>query len=404
MPRFSFILPIYNVEKYLSLCIDSLRSQSFNDLEIICVDDGSTDRSAKIAQLHASCDSRIKVIRRKNGGPSAARNTGLSFASGEYVLFIDSDDYLEKNACAVLDECIANEAPDVITFGANCVPGGYPNSWLERCFSPQDAVYNGFTPELLFRDDSKPYAWRTLFRRSFLEDNDIRFNESLKLGEDQLLHFEIYPLSRKTVLLSNKLYNYRVMRAGSQMDQLFVHDVETRVTNHLAVVRAIFEAWSRRDLMDLCPVELLDWVLDYLFTDTYKLESRDSAFSAIRSAILDNMPNAVENAEHLPSVCRKIMLGILKPSDAKGISRSMLWRYTAYRLGMKRYIVGTVRRPFNALCSLLRPVVPASRPYIDIQTDNVRECIQMEASLLQSIACLEAERMCNGREPAGKHE
>ena len=403
MPVISLVVPIYNVERYLSFCLDSLRGQSLRDIEIICIDDGSTDRSGIIADMHASMDSRVRVIHKENAGLSSARNAGIKAATAEYVMFVDSDDYLEKNACAVLAECFEGKHPDVITFGANCFPKVDADPWLVQCLSPEDAEYEGFSTKLLFEDHSRPYAWRTAVRRQFVIDNDLYFNEAVHFGEDQVFHFEIYPVAGKTVLLSDKLYNYRAKRKDSLMGN-YAQDLEIRVSNHVKIVRAIFEGWAKRNLMDLCPVELLDWVLDFLFTDTYKLENRDAAFSAIRSAILDNMPNAVENAAHLSPVCREIMLEILNPSDAKSISRSMLWRYTAYRLGMKRYIIGTARRPLNALCSLLRPVVPASRPYIDIQTDNVRECIQMEALLLQSIACLEAEQKRNERDPMAKHE
>ena len=390
VPVISLVVPIYNVERYLSFCLDSLRGQSLRNIEIICVDDGSTDRSGIIADMHASVDARVRVIHKENNGLSSARNVGIKAATAEYVMFVDSDDYLEKNACAVLVECFESKHPDVITFGANCFPQVAADPWLVQCLSPEDAEYEGFSTKLLFEDHSRPYAWRTAVRRRFVIDNDLFFNEAVRFGEDQVFHFEIYPVAGKTVLLSDKLYNYRAKRKDSLMGN-YARDLEIRVSNHVKIARAILEGWAKHDLIDLCPVELLDWVLDFLFTDAYKLESRDAAFSAIRSAILDSMPNAVENAEHLSPVCREIMLEILKPSDAKSISRSMLWRYTAYRLGMKRYVISTVRRPFNALCSLLRHVVPASRPYIDIQADNIKENVRMEAALDQSLSLLKVE-------------
>ena len=396
MPVISLVVPIYNVERYLSLCLDSLRQQSFRDIEIICVDDGSTDRSALIADLHASEDSRIRVIRKENGGLSSARNVGIKAATGKYIMFVDSDDYLEKKACATLVECFDGKHTDIVTFGANCFPKADAYPWLVQCLSPEETEYEGFSTKLLFKDHSRPYAWRTAVRRRFIVDNDLYFNEAVRFGEDQVFHFEIYPVASKTVLLPDKLYNYRAKRKDSLMGN-YAGDLEIRVSNHVKIVRAIFAAWAKRGLMNLCPVELLDWVLEFLFMDIYRLEKRDTAFVAIRGAILDHMPNAVENAKHLSPACRDIMLEILGPSDAKNISRFMARRYAAYRLGMKRYIIGIARRPFDAFRSCVRRVVPASRSYIDIQSDNIRENIQIEAALLQSLACLEMRRKLNGQ-------
>ena len=98
MPKVSFIVPVYNAGKYLHRCIDSLMQQSFTDFEVLLVDDGSSDDSGKICNDYAAKDERVKVFRKVNGGVSSARNLGLDNASGEYISFVDADDYLETNA------------------------------------------------------------------------------------------------------------------------------------------------------------------------------------------------------------------------------------------------------------------------------------------------------------------
>ena len=96
MPKISVIVPIYNVEKYLAKCLDTILAQTFSDIEIICVNDGSTDNSRKILSEYAKKDSRIKIVDKKNGGLSSARNAGMKVAQGEFISFIDSDDWIDE--------------------------------------------------------------------------------------------------------------------------------------------------------------------------------------------------------------------------------------------------------------------------------------------------------------------
>ena len=117
MPKISIILPVYNVEKYLKQCLDSIINQTFTDFECICVNDGSTDSSLKILQQYASKDNRFKIINQENKGLSESRNIGLSVAIGDYILFIDSDDFIDNNFCEVL-------YMDTIKYKAELVFGG----------------------------------------------------------------------------------------------------------------------------------------------------------------------------------------------------------------------------------------------------------------------------------------
>ena len=113
MPKVSIISPMYNVEKYLKKCLESYVNQTLIDIEIILVDDGSPDNSGKIADEYAKRDSRIRVIHKKNAGVSAARNDGLSIAKGEYVIFCDSDDWMNENACEILYSAAKKNNADI---------------------------------------------------------------------------------------------------------------------------------------------------------------------------------------------------------------------------------------------------------------------------------------------------
>ena len=247
MPQVSIVVPIYNVERYLSYCLDTLRAQTLRDIEIICVNDGSPDHSAAIAEAHASLDKRIRVINKPNGGLSSARNAGINAARGDYLMFVDSDDYLAEEACESVVSAFESNNADIVTFGAHCVPQKSNNDWLDCVLSPRDRVYREFTEDLLFAESSRPFAWRTAVRKQFIDAHELRFDESVPFGEDQVFHFDIYPLARTTALISDKLYYYRLSRKDSLM-LTFANSSKWRVPKHIDIVGAILTHWDERGL------------------------------------------------------------------------------------------------------------------------------------------------------------
>ena len=212
MSRISVVVPVYNVADCLDACMESLQAQTLEDIEIICVNDGSTDDSRSVLDAWAARDSRICVVDKQNGGLSSARNAGIRAARSPYVCFLDSDDRFHARACEEMVRILENTGADVLTFGSTWTPedGGYP--WLEWALSPRDAEFDAFDPDLLFKEASRPFAWRTACRTGFLLGNDLFFDETVKFGEDQVWHFAIYPRSKKTVLSAAKLYEYRLAR------------------------------------------------------------------------------------------------------------------------------------------------------------------------------------------------
>ena len=116
MIKISIIVPVYNTEKYLGVCLDSLISQTYKDIEIICVDDGSTDNSLQILNDYAAKDSRIKILTQKNQGPSVARNLGLEKAKGEYITFVDSDDWVSIDMCEKIYSKAIDTNADLVLF------------------------------------------------------------------------------------------------------------------------------------------------------------------------------------------------------------------------------------------------------------------------------------------------
>lgn len=270
MSCISVVVPVYNVSDCLDACMESLQAQTLVDIEIICVNDGSTDNSRAILEGWASRDSRIRVIDKPNGGLSSARNAGIRVARSPYVCFLDSDDRFHVHACEEMVRMLEDAEADVLTFGSTWTPEeeGYP--WLEWALSPRDAEYDAFEPELLFKEASRPFAWRTACRTGFLLDNDLFFDEAVKFGEDQVWHFAIYPRSKKTVLSSAKLYEYRLARPGSLMSAVR-DDFFIKMSEHVKILDAIFMDWERAGFLDRWPVEMVTFALDFALYDALKL-------------------------------------------------------------------------------------------------------------------------------------
>ncbi len=214
--KFSIIIPVYNVEKYLPSCVDSILSQLFDDYEIILVDDGSIDRSAQICDEYAEKDLRIQVIHKSNGGQADARNVGLEFARGDYVCYIDSDDFLKNNRALQLLADKTKNNPDIVHYKFV--------EWFENDDHITDCHFNYNIPTegrsvadiycaLIDKDAYYNSAWSKIIRRSLLIDNNIRFEKGI-VGEDNEWYYHVVMAAKSLVLVDEPLYVYR-RRKGS---------------------------------------------------------------------------------------------------------------------------------------------------------------------------------------------
>ena len=210
MPKVSLIIPVYNVEVYLRECLDSVINQSFGDWEAICVNDGSTDRSADLLAEYAAKDERFKVITQANGGLSSARNTGLDAAKGEYLLFLDSDDWLEPKALEVISGNLNGE--DMLCFSGRrffeeTKSFNPSDEWSEKTFASGMDYYN--ENALLQRDFAFVCVVLRAYRRSFLEEHNLRFKEGI-FHEDNLFTPIVCYYAQSVKQINACLYDYRV--------------------------------------------------------------------------------------------------------------------------------------------------------------------------------------------------
>ena len=217
----SVIIPVYNVEKYLIECLDSVCNQTFRDLEIICVNDGSTDNSLNILQRYAKRDSRIKIISQENEGLGSARNTGLTHANGEYVCFIDSDDFLFNDSIEKMYINVQSNNSDLVIFRFNLFdegqfsPGGFG---LDKMFGNRDYLNFTFNYKNLvkFLLNANFAVWSKLYKREFLEEYNFTFPVGIAY-EDVLFHVKTLIKADSISFVPEFLYNYRSSNEDSIM-------------------------------------------------------------------------------------------------------------------------------------------------------------------------------------------
>ena len=266
--KVSVIIPVYNVEKYLSACLTTVINQTLYDIEIICVNDGSTDNSLIILEEFARADSRVKIINKENGGLSSARNAGIKEACGNVLMFLDSDDSIAPNACERVWREFLEEPTDIVTFGTKIFPTiPEPSNWHKKVLTIKTKRFYKFTPHILFGGiGATPFVWRQAFSKQLFEKNNVLFNENVKYGEDTVFQFEMFPYAERFSFISDNLYNYRWYREGSLMSS-FRDNIDEKISIHFELVETISEYWENEGWLDLYGKEYLEWVLLFLVTD-----------------------------------------------------------------------------------------------------------------------------------------
>ncbi len=226
----SVIIPVYNVEKYLKDCLDSVFNQDFEDYEVICVDDGSTDNSLWILNEYAAISDKFHVIHQENGGLSNARNTGVTYSNGKYVCFLDGDDLLTQNALKKMWEIVNNEDIEILTYELHSLC--YENEYLQKCKNKDayyhiDNEYNGiksgreFFVEMMEMNDFIESACIMLISTEWLKEKEIHFVPNA-LFEDSIYALECYFQCKKMKHIKDGFYIYRV-RENSIMTETYTY-------------------------------------------------------------------------------------------------------------------------------------------------------------------------------------
>lgn len=201
----SIIVPIYNTEKYLDKCLDSIRNQTYTDFEVIMVDDGSTDGSAEICKDFSVKDQRFQYYYKENGGVSSARNYGCKYVKGDYTAFIDSDDTIDKEYLEIL-ACYCCKGYDIIQCGMRLIRNGNTTELV-----PDDNEYNGLDfKKLVLKRDFPIFLFQATFTKLYRSEliKSVRFDEDVSKSEDCLFNTQILPLINSVKTINSIKYNY----------------------------------------------------------------------------------------------------------------------------------------------------------------------------------------------------
>ena len=208
-PTISVIIPVYNVEKYIRRCVESVLSQTFKDFELLLVDDGSPDHSGEICDEYAQKDPRVHVFHKSNGGASTARNCGLDHSQGDYISFVDADDYVEPTYLGDMLGAMTRCGADMVCCGA-----WFLERTDGRCHSlritdrTKEYTRNEALMEIYSMDSYGTWLWNKLFKATIIRDNGISFHCELRHAEDSVFVNDCLMHCSKVVYISEKLYHY----------------------------------------------------------------------------------------------------------------------------------------------------------------------------------------------------
>lgn len=242
--KISIIIPIYNTDKYLPTCLDSIIAQTYKNIEIICINDGSPDNSLQILEKYAQKDSRMKIINQENKGVSVARNNGTNNATGEYILFVDADDWLELNCCEQLIKNIGES--DIIIFDTI----RHINNKIR------------INKHLETREDQILLTgiWNKMYKSTFLKSNKLLFPTGITHSEDFIFNNYIYIIEPKIKYCPEYLYNYRMNREGCA-----TQNWENRIHNDIKSFTYFKETENFKNLMASQKLTLIDYWARVLF-------------------------------------------------------------------------------------------------------------------------------------------
>lgn len=249
----SVIVPCYNLAQYTRKCIDSILNQTYRNLEVIVVDDGSTDETPQILQEYAENDARIVFIQQKNQGAGIAINYAISIAKGEYITFVDNDDWIEKSMYEKLYAALIDNQADMAVCNYNLVYEEH----TEFCYSKMrnevvnvyDDVY-GYFSRYCACPKPNNYTWTRLYRAEIIRNSDVRF-EYFPMGADTLFNFKLLPLLKRVAFVEDGLYNYVQRKSSSVYTSAKKHNIAQVYADGF---EALADYYEERGYKEFCGV------------------------------------------------------------------------------------------------------------------------------------------------------
>lgn len=290
MSKISIIVPVYNVEKYIKRCIESILKQTYEYFEIILIDDGSTDNSSKICDEYYRQDKRIKVIHKENGGVSSSRNVGLDIAKGDYISFIDSDDYIEADMFEKMIETIVSNAADIVQCNFKSVCENEKDS-KNKIYKDVEVGNKYFALNEIVDIPFSNVVWNKIYKKEVL--SEIRFNENIKRFEDVDFTCRVLLNCNRYVKDDSQLYNY-FQRQGSLcrankyslelLEAIYTQNERIKIFEEKNVPKYILKKAYQRYFNDI--IRHYNLIKNYV--DYYE---KNNGYSILESLIKDRINN-----------------------------------------------------------------------------------------------------------------
>lgn len=293
-PKISVIIPVYNVEPYLRQCLDSVVNQTLKDIEIICIDDCSTDNSLEILKEYAQKDGRIVLIHMEvNQGAYVARNKGLEVASGEYIGFVDPDDYIELNTYEVSYNTARQNDADIVVFGGKSF--GKVEAWADKELTTPDCTYRkDFIKALLYTKGARLHVWNKIYKKSLLDSNKVTFVEG-RTGFDMVFNFKVFPLAKTIIFISDKFCHWR-KGVDSSISATKWEDLNFRYQQEINLFSLICKDWRNSNYIKGNELALLEYVTRK-FGHYSKIKHKDKSWFC--KQIIDILGPGVFNEENI---------------------------------------------------------------------------------------------------------
>ena len=240
-PKVSIIIPVYNSEKYLDQCLKSATNQTLKEIEIICVNDGSKDSSLDILKKYQEQDPRIVIIDKENAGVSAARNDGMNAARGEYIEFLDSDDYIDKETCETAYNVITDKDADILCFGWRNFADNGESTSRKDCTLEREIFDDWIEAK---KERTSMMCWNKLYKKSMLQENHLAFNSDIKIAEDECFNLCVYPFAKRIVHIPITFYNYRVNLSSATKTMSF----KFMITNYIKVWKFVDDFYKQHNI------------------------------------------------------------------------------------------------------------------------------------------------------------
>lgn len=254
MKQVSVIIPVYNTEKYIRRCLESILGQTLKDIEVLCIDDGSTDGSAAILAEFADRDSRVKVITQKNSGAGASRNAGIAAAIGKYLYFMDSDDWIDADYVERMVSSAERSGSEIV-FNANIITHGENRDCkYEHPSMPAVERQGEWMDGIRMAQIAPVFVWARLYRREFIERNGLRF-PNLRICQDVAFHYLAHLCISKTWAFEGAAYHYSVRLVGNVGSSKARGEWDLW---HIRAYESVFDYLQKHDLLNGVPIKLFN--------------------------------------------------------------------------------------------------------------------------------------------------